>query len=442
MSEPTETPSWGAILTLALPALGALVAEPLYVLGDTAIVGRLGALPLAGLALGGLLLGEVLGLCTFLEYGTTAKAARLAGAGDEQGAYDIGVQATWIALALGLVAIVLLELAAAPVLDLMSQGNADHAAVALRWFRVAALGSPFVLIIAASQGWLRALKDTRTGFLVLVASNVLSVVLSAVLVLGFDLGVVGSAVANVVAQLLGALVFLALLRRRATRLRPQLAVLLSQLAAARDLGIRSFAFAASFLIAASIASGMGTAQLDAHQIGFQLWILIALALDALAIAGQALIGNLLGAGSLDAADRLARKLLIGGTLFGAGVGALMAAGYDVIPALFSSDHDVRDQARIVWPWLVGTLPVAGALFALDGVFFGAGDLRFMRTVTLAAAVGGLIPMLILTARMGLGLGGIWAGIALFIGIRAVAGLLRWRSKRWLVAGTELADVAS
>ena len=170
--------------------------------------------------------------------------------------------------------------------------------------------------------------------------------------------------------------------------------MLPQLRAARDLGLRSFAFTAAFLLAASVAARMGDAQVAAHQIGFQLWIFVALVLDSVAIAAQALIGRLLGAGAVDAAATLARRLLVAGLVFGVAVGALFAAGSHVVPALFTSDADVRDQASVLWPWLVGMMPVAGALFALDGVFFGAGDLAFMRRVTLIASLGVFLPLLV------------------------------------------------
>ena len=434
-----RSPSWREVLVLALPALGALAAEPLYVLGDTAIVGHLGRVPLAGLALGGLLLSEIVGLCTFLEYGTTAKAARLYGAGERARAIDVGVQASWLGLAFGLLIVVLLELAAAPAIRLMAGGETAAYEQALSWFRIAAAGAPLMLVIAAGQGWMRAFQDTRTGFYILLSSNVASVLISLVLVGVLGVGIEGSAIANLVAQAAAAAVFGWLLVRRAPSLRPTLSGILPQLAAARNLGVRSFAFAASFLVAAAVAARMGNAQVAAHQIGFQLWIFTALLLDSLAIAAQALIGGLLGAGDLQAAEALARRLLRGGTVFGIGVGAVLAFGYSLVPALFSGDADVQAQAHVLWPWLIAMLPLAGGLFALDGVFFGAGDLRFMRTMTLIAALAGFLPLTLAASRFGWGLNGIWAAITAFVSIRLVLALARWRSGRWLVAGTELVD---
>jgi putative MATE family efflux protein len=296
-----------------------------------------------------------------------------------------------------------------------------------------------MLVTAAAQGWLRAFQDTRTGLLVLVASNLASVALSLALIRGFGLGIEGSAIANVASQVAAAAVFVVLLLRRAPSLSPSWQRMLPQLRAARDLGLRSFAFTAAFLLAAAVAARMGDAQVAAHQIGFQLWIFVALVLDSVAIAAQALIGRLLGAGAVDAAAALARRLLVAGLVFGIAVGGLFAAGSHVVPALFSSDAGVRHQAGVLWPWLVAMLPVAGALFALDGVFFGAGDLAFLRRMTLIAVFGAFLPILVLTQLLGLGLGGIWAGIAGFVGVRMLLAGLRWRSRRWLVAGTLMVD---
>jgi putative MATE family efflux protein len=434
-------PSDREVLALALPALGALVAEPLYVLGDTAIIGHVGTVPLAGLALAGLLLSEILGFCTFLEYGTTARAARLYGAGQLEAALDAGVQATWLAVGMGVVLVAGVELAAAPALHAMAGGSTPAAAQGLEWIRIAALGAPFVLITAAAQGWMRGLQDTRTPLYVIGAANLASIGLSAALVFGLDLGIRGSAIANVVAQTASGALFLVLLVRRGAPLAPSWRRIRRQLASARDLGLRTVAFFIAFTVAASVAARAGDAALAAHQIGAQLWFFTALFLDATAIAAQALIGRLLGAGATDVARALAHRLLWAGTVLGIGFAAILGAGYAVIPRLFTSSAPVVHQAHVLWPWLVAMMPVNGWLFALDGVLFGAGDLRFMRNVTVLAALAGYLPMALLTAQEGWGLAGIWIGLSSFVCIRAAVGAARYRGRRWLVGGAALADEA-
>jgi putative MATE family efflux protein len=439
MPSMSANPDLRTILRLALPALGALAAEPLYVLGDTAIVGHVNTQALAGLALGGLLLAETLGFVTVLEYGATAKVSRLFGAGQQREALDVGVQATWFALGLGLLALALIQILADPALQVLAGGATPAQHDALLWLRIASLGAPFVLITAAGQGWLRGFQDTRTPFIVLGISNLLSVCLSLLLVQGAGMGIEGSAVANVVAQVAAGGTFIVLLIRRHAPLAPSLERIRGQLRAARDLALRTASFFAAFTTAAAVAARMGDAQLAAHQIGFQLWILIALALDAIAIAAQSLIGSLLGSGEVDAAWALGRRLLRYGAVFGSAIAVLLVVLHGVLPPLFTNDHRVHQQASVLWPWLVAMMPFAGVLFALDGVLLGAGDLAFMRNVTALAAFGGFLPLVLATSVWGLGLGGIWAALSLFIGIRLLAGVLHWRGRAWLVPGTLTVD---
>ncbi len=427
------------ILLLALPALGALVAEPLYVLGDTAIIGHLGTVPLAGLALAGLLLAEILGFCTFLAYGTTSRAARLVGAGRTREALDVGVQATWLAAALGVALLVAIELAAGPAMRLMAGGDTAPSREAVAWIRIAALGAPFVLMTAAAQGWLRAFRDTTTPLVVIGVANVVSIGVSLALVRGAGMGIEGSAVANVLAQAGSAAFLTAALVRRGAPLAPSWARIRAQFGAARDLTLRTAAFFVAFTAAAAVAARMGTPHVAAHQIGFQLWIFCALFLDATAIAAQALIGNLLGAGAVDAAASLARRLAAMGTLLGVAFALILAAGHDAIPRLFTGDDEVLRQVAVLWPWFVAMLPLNGLLFALDGVLFGAGDLRFMRNVTIVAALAGYLPLTVAAWHLELGLGGIWAGLSAFIWIRLAIGAARWWRGAWLVGGVRMAD---
>jgi putative MATE family efflux protein len=440
MSNPrAEMPSDREVFVLALPALGALIAEPLYVLGDTAIVGHLGTLPLAGLALGGLLVSEVFGFCTFLEYGTTAKAARLFGAGETRAALDVGVQATWVAIGLGVLLIAGIELMAAPAVHLLAGGSTAAAAQAITWMRIAAFGAPSVLVVAAAQGWLRGFQDTTTPLVVVGCANAVSIGISALLIVGLGFGIEGSAIANVTAQTASGCLFLALLARRGVPLRPSWTRMRSQLGAARDLSLRTLAFFLAFTIATGVAARIGNAELAAQQIGVQLWTFCALFLDSTAIAAQALVGRLLGASAVDPAETLARRLLWAGTLLGCGFAIVLGAGYRLIPRIFTTDPAVLHQAHVLWPWLVAMMPAAGWVFALDGVLFGAGDMQFLRNVSIIGALCGFVPLSLATGAFDLGLGGVWAGLAAFVALRLVIGWARWRGRRWLVAGTAMVD---
>ncbi len=208
-----------------------------------------------------------------------------------------------------------------------------------------------------------------------------------------------------------------------------------QLVLGRDLVLRSLGFQVAFLSAAGVAARMGTAQIAAHQIGLQLWEFTALLLDSFAIAAQSLVGAALGGSDAATARRTAWQVARYGLWAGAAFAAVYAAGWLLVPAAFSSSAAVQHQAHLLWPWFVVQLPVAGVVFALDGVLIGAGDVAFMRTLTLAAAVGTFAPINLLALHLGWGIGGVWAGLTAFVVVRLVGVLLRTRGSRWVVTGT-------
>ncbi|MFC4945505.1 MATE family efflux transporter [Pseudonocardia sp. GCM10023141] len=429
------------IARLAAPALPVLAAEPLYLLVDTAVVGRLGAVSLAGLAVAGVMFALVTSQLTFLSYGTTSRAARLHGAGDRPAAVGEGVQATWLALGIGVVLCGIGELVARPVAEALGNGGAI-ADAAVTWLRVALIGAPFILVSLAGNGWMRGVQDTARPLRFVLAGNALSVIGCLVLVHGvgswIGLGLVGSAVANVIGQAVGAALFLvALWRERAAghvTLRPDPVVLRAQLAMARDLVARSLAFQACFLSAAAVATRFGAASAAAHQIVLQLWSFMALVLDAVAIAAQSLVGAALGSGGVQRARALAGQVTRYGLVFGIAFGVLFAVLAGVLPPVFTPDPAVLAAVPIPWWFFVALQPVAGVVFALDGILLGAGDAAFLRTSTLAAAVLGFLPPIWASLVFGWGLAGIWSGLTAFMLIRLVAVGTRTRSGQWAVTG--------
>ena len=422
------------LLALSVSALVVLAAEPTYVLVDTAVVGHLGAVPLGGLAVAGALMALLTVVGTFVEYGTTSRAARWFGAGHTDQAIDEGVQASWLAIGIGGLLVLLGELFAHPLTSLLAGGAGPTQHAAESWFRIGVIGMPGVLLVLAGNGWMRGVQRTREPVVIVIAANALSAVLCPVLVYPAGIGLEGSAIANVIAQAVGALLFVRALRRAAARVRPDATVMRKQLVMGRDLIVRSAAFQVAFLTAAGVASRMGTAQIAAHQIGLQLWEFTALLLDSFAIAAQSLVGAALGGSDAEGARHMAWQVSRWGLYAGVGFAAVLAAGWSVIPHGFTSSAAVLHQAHVLWPWFIGMLPAAGIVFALDGVLIGAGDVGFMRTITIIAGVFAFAPLNLAALHWHWGLGGVWAGLTAFIVVRLVGMIWRTRGDRWIVLG--------
>ncbi|MCZ0726771.1 MATE family efflux transporter [Mycolicibacterium iranicum] len=438
MADAVEPASSRRIAALAFPALGVLAAEPVYLLFDLAVIGRLGALSLAGLAIGALVMGVLSSQLTFLSYGTTARAARFFGAGDRRAAVEEGVQATWLALGIGAAIVAAVQVTAVPLVSALAAGG-DIADAALPWVRIASLAVPAILIAAAGNGWMRGVQDTVRPLRYVVVGFGLSALLCPVLVFGWfgapELGLSGSAVANVVGQWLAALLFCRALFVEKVPLGVRPAVLRAQVVMGRDLILRTMAFQACFISAGAVAARFGAASVAAHQVVLQLWSFLALVLDSLAIAAQSLVGAALGAGQLTHAKSVAWRVTIFSTVAGLVLAAVFALGSSVIPSVFTTDRSVLDAIGVPWWFLVGILPIAGIVFAVDGVLLGAGDATFMRNATVASALIGFLPLIWLSLAYGWGLLGIWAGLATFMVLRLI--FVGWRalSGRWLIPGT-------
>ena len=425
------------VLALASSALVVLVAGPLYLLVDTAVVGHLGAVPLAGLAVGGVVLAQVASLGTFLAYGTTARAARHHGAGDRPAAVAEGVAATWIALLVGAV-VVLAGWIAAPWLAVLLGGGGAVADAATGWLRIAVWGAPGILVALAGHGWMRGVQDTRRPIVVVLAGNGLSAIACPVLVYGAGpvpaLGLEGSAWANVGAQAVVGVLFVGALVRERVALRPRVADMRAQFGLGRDLLLRSAAFQACFLSATAVAARFGAPSVAAHQIVLQLWTFMVTVLDALAIAAQSLVGAALGAAAVGTARRVSGRVTRYGLVLGVVAGVVFAATAGVLPGVFTPDPAVREVVPQAWWFFVALQPLAAYVFALDGVLLGAGDAAYLRRTTVGSALGAFLPMIWLSLVLDWGLVGIWAGLSLFIAARAVAVGLRVRGEGWAVTG--------
>jgi putative MATE family efflux protein len=422
------------ILRLAVPALGALAAEPLYVLADTAMVGHLGTPELAGLALAGTMIAGAFTLFNFLTYGTTAQVARLHGAGQEEAAGRLAAQALWLSLGIGIALTALLAGLAVPLVDLLG-GAGRTGDLAVLYMRIAAFGLPFALIALAGQGYLRGVSDLRTPLVIVVVSNAANVVLGLLFIYGFGWGLAGSAWGTLVAQAgMGAAFVWALLSAPADSRRPSLARMRPFLRIGGEIFVRTASLYGSFLVASAVLARMGSDSLAAHQIAFQLWVFLALVLDSVAIAGQVIVGRSLGAGDRDGAHAAARRMIewavAAGMVFAI---ALLALG-DVLPRAFTSDPAVIERAKEIWPLFALMQPPNGAVFALDGILIGAGDTRFLMWGMLASSLGVFAPVALLALHLDWGIVGVWAGLLGLILARLVTCGVRFAGRRWAVVG--------
>jgi putative MATE family efflux protein len=424
------------ILRLALPAFGALAAEPLYVLADTAIVGHLGTRPLAGLAVAGTLLSVAFGIFNFLAYATTAAVARRIGAGDRTRAAEQGIDSLWLALGLGL-ALTAVGLAVAPGIVRAMGASARIRPDALTYLRISLIGAPAVLIALAGTGYLRGCQDTRTPLVIQVAANVGNLALELLLVFGLHLGIAGSAWGTVVAQLGAAAAYMTIVRRAArlehASLRPDRAGIRAAAIVGSHLVVRTGALLIAFTVSTSVATRIGDAPVAAHEIAFQIWTFLALSLDAIAIAGQALVGRSLGAGDRVGTRAAARRMIEWGVIAGFVLGAVVALASPLLAQTFTHDHKVRNDVLPILLIVAAMQPINGVVFVLDGVLIGAGETRYLALAMLGATAA-FVPAAIAVDALGGGLVALWGALTLFMVARLVGMGRRYLGDHWLVIG--------
>jgi putative MATE family efflux protein len=425
------------IVRLAVPAFGALVAEPLYLLVDTAIVGHLGTRPLAGLAVAGTLLTAAFSVFNFLAYSTTASVARSFGAGDGRRAVHLGIDSCWLAVGIGAV-LVVLGLALAPALTGLMGASAGVSPYAIKYLRISALGAPAFLVMLAGTGYLRGMQDTRTTLVIAIAANTANLLLEVVFVYGLDLGIAGSAWGTVAAQYGAALAFLVIVARRARRerasLRPDAAGIRTNARVGSRLVVRTASLVTTFVTATAIASRISDDAVAAQQVCAQVLLFLAFALDALAIAGQAMVGRFLGASSRVDAQSAARRLLELGIGVGVVFGLAVALARPWLVGLFTDDTGVRELALEVLLVVAVLQPLAAVVFVLDGVLIGAGDAGYLAVAMMVATFVVYLPAAIAVALTSADLLWLWGALSLWLIARGVGVLLRYRGDRWAVTG--------
>jgi putative MATE family efflux protein len=419
------------------------VAEPLFLLADSAIVGRLGTVQLAGLGVAGAVLSTAVNVFVFLAYGTTSGVARRVGAGDLRGAISRGTDAAWLAAGLGVAAAAIGWPTAGMLVGLFGAGSAvdDQAVTYLRW---SLPGLPAMLIVLALVGVLRGLQKTTVTLWIAAAGAGVNAVLNLLFVHGFDWGIRGSAIGTVIAQLGMALaaitVVVAAAGREGANIRPEWDGVKLAGRSGVPLFIRTVMLRLVLLVTTAVAATLGAADLAGHQVAFNVWTLLALCLDALAIAGQALTGQALGGGDIEGAKRATRRMVRWGVGAGVVLGIVLLLTGSLLGPLFSSDREVRHALRAALIVAAIAQPLAGYVFVLDGVLIGAGDGRYLAIASVVQTAA-FVPVAVAIGRWGPdGTEGlVWLWIALAGGwmtARAVLLGARERSDAWLVTGAE------
>src|SRR5690625_549316 len=428
------------ILRLAAPALGALVAEPLFLLTDSAFIGRLGTPQLAGLGIASMVLTTLVNVSVFLAYGTTAAVARMQGAGNHAGALRSGIDGCWLALIVG-GASTAVGWPLAPWIVSLFGPAPDVAEHAVTYLQISLLGIPSMLLVLAATGVLRGLQDTRTPLYVATIGAISNIGLNYLLIYGAGLGVAGSALGTVIAQTGMAVVFIIIVARGAQRenvtLRPHVPGVRRAFGAGVPLIIRTVAMRVALLTITFIATWLGTAELAAHQVAFTTWTFTALVLDSVAIAAQALVGKALGAGNVEEARSITGRMVQWGVLAGVGIGVLMVAGGSVYASLFTSDPEGR--AFLVTALIASAViqPIAGWVCVLDGVLIGAGDGRYLAWASVISVVVFLpaaAAVVLLDLDGHAGIAGVWAAMGVWTVARVVTLAVRERGAGWMVTG--------
>ena len=440
------------VLRLAVPAFLALVAEPLFLLADSAIVGRLGVAPLAGLGVASAVLLTGVNVFVFLAYGTTAVVARQLGAGSRAGAVTAGIDGTWLAVVLGVVTTAAVALGARPLAGAFGASAAvlDQATT---YLRISALGIPAMLVVLATTGVLRGLQDTRTPLVAAVAGFSANIALSVWFVHGLDWGIAGSAWGTVIAQTGMAAALVTVLVREAGRERVALRAHPGRvLAAARGgvpLLVRTLALRAVLLLTTWVAAGLGDVPLAAYQVTATIWTFLAFALDAIAIAGQAITGKTLGAGDVDTTRSATGLMLRWGVLVGVVLGLVVLVVHPWVGALFTPDPAVQSAIAAGLVVVALSQPLSGFVFVVDGVLIGAGDGPWLARAMLVTLVAYLPVALGLRAAGDWLLEGgtaegqahaltwLWLGFTVFMSVRATLMWLRVRTDRWMVTGATI-----
>lgn len=378
------------IIALALPTFGQLIAEPTFILIDTAIVGHIGDAALAGLSIGSTIILTAVGLCIFLAYSTTAQVAHLLGAGHRREGLQAGIDGLWLALSIGTVLGLGLFAAAEPLCRALG-GQGEVLEQAVTYTRAIVLGAPGMLMVYAANGIFRGLQKVRITLIAAVSGAVLNTALDVLFVIVFHWGIAGSGAATLIAQwYMGLfLVIPAILWARAdgASLRPRLSGIAAAGSDGLPLFVRTLAIRAAMVTTVACAARMGTSVLAGFQAVNSSWNFAMNMLDSVGIAGQTLVATTLGAGNVKQARKLTAATGRAGLVTGALIGLTLAIIGLFAGHFFSPTPHIQTLIAVGMVTMGVFFPLQGWMMAIDGILIGARDYRYLAlTCTLTAAV--------------------------------------------------------
>ena len=423
----------------------ALASQPLLNIGETAMIGKLGAEPLAARAIGAALTGAIYWVFAFLTFGSTTLIGHHYGAREFRACGEIFSHAVFLAVLGGFFIASLCIIFAKNLFQLMGAGPAV-AREGVPYFRLVIASAPLTLVSLASVGFFRGVQDTRTPLLVAFFTSGLQLTFDYGLIYGRlgapRLGLTGAGLAALAAQLAGAFAYLVIFfvsrktaafralswRFSAADLRPLFRI-------GQDLAIRTGALRGSLIFATGTAARMGAATLSAYEIAFQLFMLCSDIIDGLAVAGQALAAKFLGSNQKAAAYRMGKILILLGAAAGLFFTLAFLSGGGAIVALFTTSPEVMVSLSGGLLLLVALLqPLNGVVFVLDGLLIGARDTRYLMWAMLIGGLGIFVPISWLSLRYGWGLTGILTGIGALMFWRLATNFYRFVNESWMKQG--------
>ncbi|WP_415446669.1 MATE family efflux transporter [Bifidobacterium aquikefiri] len=427
------------IAALAIPTFGQLIAEPAFILIDTAVVGHVGGAALAGLSIGSTIILTTVGLCVFLAYGTTSQVARLIGAGRKRQGLEAGVDGMWLALIIGVIVSLGIFLFSRQICAFMgAQGQVLRQATI--YVNAVVFGLPGMLLVYAANGIFRGLQKVRITLIAAITGAIINTVLDIVFVVILHWGILGSGIATLIAQWVMSIMLIVpaamwVVKEGASWL-PRITGIASSASDGLPLFIRTLALRVSLFVTVVAAAKMGQQVLAAYQGVNATWNLALNVLDAIGISGQSLVATALGAKHRKETRFMVHASGTAGMWMGVFTGGMMALLGFTATGLFSPDAQIQHLIMVGMVVQAVFLPLCGWMWALDGILIGAEDYRYLAaTCTLTSvvyvlALWGLTSLDWPNATWRIAM--LWAAInVFFIGIRAISNGIRARGEVWI-----------